>query len=140
MLKSAGFAVLALAAGVVVAQGTVAKIKPKTQAYALDAKSNGKEMTIKVGEKIVVTLETNPTTGYQLFMLSTGDEPWTLSSKKYIQDPHEDDEVGVGGRNQYVFTATKKGQGALSFVSARGFDLQNTLKGAKPWQVTVTVE
>ena len=140
MLKSAGFAVLALAAGVVLAEGSATKAKIKPQAYALDEKSNGKELKIKVGEKIVVTLETNPTTGYQLFMLSTGDEPWSLSSKKYIQDPHEDDEVGVGGRNQYIFTATKKGQGAISFVSARGFDLQNTLKGARPWQVVVTVE
>lgn len=131
--KLAAVAVTAIVVGAALAQG-------QAKAVNLGTKDNGKEIKVKVGQQVVVTLPTNPTTGYQLFMLSTGNEPWSLTSKKYIQDPREADEVGVGGKNVYTFTPTKKGQGAISFVSARVFDLENTLKSAKPWQVSVTVE
>lgn len=140
-LKTAAIASAAILVGTVWAQhqNSDHQLSDKA-AFALDQSSNGKELKIKVGQQIVVTLPTNPTTGYQLFMLSTGDEPWTLASKKYMQDAHEPGRVGVGGKNQYVFTATKKGMGAISFVSARVFDLEGTLKTSKPWQVSVTVE
>ena len=140
-LKTAAIASAAILVGTVWAQhhNLDHQLSDKV-AYALDQSSNGKELKIKVGQQIVVTLPTNPTTGYQLFMLTTGDEPFSISSKNYVQDAHEPGRVGVGGKNQYVFTAWRKGMGAISLVSARVFDLEKSLKSTKPWQVSVTVE
>ena len=104
----------------------------------LNEKDNGKDVNLKVGDRFSITLPSNPSTGYQLFMLTTGDEPWKFESKQFKSEGKS--MPGKGGREQFFFVVTKKGVGRLSIISARVFDLKGTLKEAKPYQVFVTAE
>jgi predicted secreted protein len=104
----------------------------------LTEKDNGKDVNLKVGDRFSITLPSNPSTGYQLFMLTTGDEPWKFESKQFKSEGKS--MPGKGGREQFFFVVTKKGVGRLSIISARVFDLKGTLKEAKPYQVFVTAE
>ena len=104
----------------------------------LNEKDNGKDVNLKVGDRFSITLPSNPSTGYQLFMLTTGDEPWKFESKQFKTEGKS--MPGKGGREQFFFVVTKKGVGRLSIISTRVFDLKGTLKEVKPYQVFVTAE
>lgn len=106
----------------------------------LKEEQNGSSVTLKKGEKFVVALKTNPTTGYQLHMISRGDEPWTLVSQQYRQDPTTGPATGVGGVELFEFKAKKSGSARLTFASLRTFDMKGTLRAAEPWQVSITVK
>lgn len=128
---------------------TVILILPLAAAAALSSQSapkvfgenhDGKEITVKVGESFIVKLPTNPTTGYSLFLLSDGNEPWSLASRSYKTSPAPAGTVGVGGFETFTFKATRSGSTQLAIISARGFDLKNTLKQAKPFVLRVSVK
>jgi inhibitor of cysteine peptidase len=103
-------------------------------------KSASKEISTKVGKTFSVTLDENPSTGYQLAMLSTGGEPWKLVSRKYVQKKSEPGMTGVGGKTTFTFRATKKGAGVLAFVNVQMFSLESTLKESTPVSYSVTVK
>lgn len=98
------------------------------------------EVSALVGKTFSVTVNENPTTGYQIALLSTGTEPWKLVSRKYKQDPAKSGAVGVGGKTTFTFKATKKGNGVVAFVAVRMFDLADTLKDAAPIVYNVKVK
>ena len=79
------------------------------------------DTTIKaqVGETFVIQLASNPTTGYQWKMTPTGDPGVNLESSKYVQDTHTGTEtmVGMGGMENWTFSAVSAGTGTLVFES-----------------------
>lgn len=91
-------------------------------------KSTEKEISTKVGKTFTVTIDENPTTGYQLAFLSTGNEPWRLVSKSFKKNPSKDEMVGVGGKATFTFKATKKGEGTLVFVNLQMFNAEESIK------------
>jgi predicted secreted protein len=104
----------------------------------LNEKDHGRELKLKVGDRFSITLPTNPSTGYQLFMLTSGDEPWKFLSKRFMSEGKS--LPGKGGQEQFFFQVTKAGTSRVSFISARIFDLEGTLKETKPFQVLITVK
>lgn len=91
-------------------------------------KTEPKELAAKVGKTFSVTLDENPSTGYQLAFLTTGGEPYRLVSKTFKRDAAKEGMVGVGGKATFTFKATKKGEGTLVFVSLRMFDAEESIK------------
>ena len=79
------------------------------------------DTTIKaqVGETFVIQLASNPTTGYQWKMTPKGDPGVNLESSKYVQDTQTGTAtmVGMGGMENWTFTASAAGTGTLVFDS-----------------------
>ena len=81
------------------------------------------DTTIKaqVGETFVIQLASNPTTGYQWKMTPTGDPGVNLESSKYVPDTQTgtatDTMVGMGGMENWTFSAVSAGTGTLVFES-----------------------
>jgi len=110
----------------------------KSPALKLTSASKGKEYSVKKGDTFSVTLPSNPSTGYQLCMISTGAEPWSVVGRSFKSDAKEPT-PGAGGQETITFKASKAGEGQVIFVNIRTFDLE-TLKEANPWSVNVTVK
>lgn len=127
---------VAIAGSFVVTLVVAAQPKP----LILTDADNGKELTVKGGGTFKVSLKTNPTTGYQLHFLSRGNEPWTLVSQSYKQDPASPRMAGVGGVETFTFRAKSQGTAKLTFVSVRSFAVKESLSTAEPWQVTIKVK
>ena len=79
------------------------------------------DTTIKaqVGETFVIQLASNPTTGYQWKMTPKGDPGVNLESSKYVQDTQTGTAtmVGMGGMENWTFSAVAAGTGTLVFDS-----------------------
>jgi len=79
------------------------------------------DTTIKaqVGETFVIQLASNPTTGYQWKMTPRGDPGVNLESSKYVPDTQTGTAtmVGMGGMENWTFTASAAGTGTLVFDS-----------------------
>jgi len=79
------------------------------------------DTTIKaqVGETFVIQLASNPTTGYQWRMTPKGDPGVSLGSSKYVPDTQTGTAtvVGMGGVENWTFSAVSAGTGTLVFDS-----------------------
>ena len=71
----------------------------------------------QVGETFVIQLASNPTTGYQWKMTPGGDAGVNLEGSKYVQDTQTGTAtaVGVGGVENWTFSAVSAGTGTLVF-------------------------
>lgn len=110
------------------------------KANAFTDAHDGKEVTVKVGQPFSITLPTNPTTGYSLYLLSDGQEPWRLDSRLYKPSPSPKGTVGVGGHETFKFTATKTGTSLVAIVAARPFELKANLRASQPFTLRVNVK
>ncbi|MEI7576844.1 MAG: protease inhibitor I42 family protein [Armatimonadota bacterium] len=130
-MRTLSFTVVFVAASAFAGQG---KLQVLTEEY------NGREIAVKKGESFVVSLKSNPTTGYQLHMISRGDEPWKLIKQQYQSEANSGRKTGVGGVERFEFKATRPGTARLTFVDVRSFDMKGTLATATPWQVSIVVK
>ena len=87
---------------------------------ALGKDDAGREITLVVGEKIQVTLDANPTTGYQ-WDIAEIDE----SVLKSVGDSYDADSpqlVGSGGQEIFTFEAVAVGKTALQMLYHQPWD------------------
>ncbi|MFH0880794.1 MAG: protease inhibitor I42 family protein, partial [Lentisphaerota bacterium] len=88
--------------------GACAADREAAPAVTMTDSNNGGSMEIAVGSDLVVTVEGNPTTGYQ-WQLESEEQPLPQSSA----DPEYDGDskqIGSGGLNTVNFTALAAGQ------------------------------
>lgn len=80
----------------------------------------GTEQTVntKAGENFSVSLESNPTTGYQWEADFESDYVEFLD-KQFVEYPQEPDIVGMGGRETFLFQALKSGETEIKFSYSR---------------------
>ncbi len=123
----AGIATLTLATGAVALSGCGDSSSTSTQtttgessagtSYTRDRTS----ITAQVGDTFVIQLAMNPSTGYQWQLTPSGDPGVNLKSSEYVQDPQTstgtETAVGVGGVENWTFTAEAAGTGTLAFGS-----------------------
>jgi len=100
---------------------------------------NGKNVTVKVGQSIEVTLAGNPTTGYS-WEPALADIDKTLLKQigepEYTQDETQGEVVGAGGTYTFVFDAQSAGTACLKLTYARPWEAAQPLE---TYQVTVTI-
>jgi len=89
----------------------------------LSQADNGKHIAVRVGRKIVVTLDGNPTTGYAWVTASVeGDSVRQVGKVEYQPDQQDEPRIGGGGK----FTVT--------FEAVRAGDARVTLEYRRPWE------
>jgi inhibitor of cysteine peptidase len=94
-----------------------------TQGTQITDADNGKQITIKSGDVVTVTLESNPTTGYSwqvieidnAVLLQDGDP-------EYKQSPGSEGLVGAGGTETFRFKAIGNGETSLGLGYMRPWE------------------
>ncbi|MEV6767897.1 protease inhibitor I42 family protein [Nocardia sp. NPDC051030] len=108
------------------------------EAVKLGVDADGKDVALTVGQGLVITLASNPTTGY-LWQLADLDQNIVKQNggQEYEQDPSPDGMVGVGGQATFNFVALTPGTTKLVLEYRRPWE-----QGSEPAQrltLTLTV-
>ena len=99
------------------------------------AAKTGTTVDARVGDTVVLSLEANPTTGYEWKF--TGGDTFTIRKSDYVPDPNPDQLVGRGGTQVVTLTVTKAGASDLLGTYARSWEMPSP--GAGP-DMTVTIK
>jgi inhibitor of cysteine peptidase len=87
---------------------------------------NGRTVKLKIGQKLVIKLHGNPSTGHQwLVSKVSGNGIKQVGSVRYVPDPTPPGTVGAGG--VYIATFRAVGTGTAKVA----------LKYARPWETNV---
>ncbi|WP_157355073.1 protease inhibitor I42 family protein [Nocardia terrae] len=108
------------------------------EAVKIGADSDGKDVSLAVGQGLIVTLEANPTTGYA-WVVGELDQNVVKQngSPEYQQDPNPNGMVGVGGKSVLNFVAAAPGSTKLSLEYKRAWE--QGIEPAKRFTVNLTV-
>ncbi len=105
----------------------------------LDASYNGQEIEVAVGDLLVITLESNPTTGFGWQLSGIDEDLLALIECRY--EPGENAEqgmVGAGGSEVWTFEALTKGETTISMEYSRPWE--GGEKAVQTFEVTVTIK
>ncbi len=111
-------------------------VRPISMPKKLTKADNGRQLEVQQGDRFVVTLAGNPTTGYQWKVASVD----TAIAKQIgaAQFEPASTAVGAGGILTLQFQAVGAGQTKLTLVYQRPFDKQTP--PAQTFEVTVVVK
>jgi len=98
---------------------------------ALGKDDSGREITLKVGEKFQVTLESNPTTGYQWDVDDVDESVLKQQGdSSYSAETSNPNIVGSGGEETFTFEAVGTGNTTLKLVYHRPWE-----EGVEPVEI-----
>ncbi len=99
---------------------------------------NGSRVRLGQGEELVITLESNPTTGYSWHVIETNPEVLKqVGEIEYEQSPGSDGLVGAGGTEMIRFEAVAPGEVTLTLGYYRSWEDKPPVE---TFTVTVVVE
>ena len=106
----------------------------------IDASHNGQEVAIDAGKLLVITLESNPTTGFMWELSESIDEVlMALVDSRY--EPGADAKIGLvgaGGTEVWTFETLKAGETTITMEYIRPWDSGE--KAVETFEVTVTIK
>ena len=90
----------------------------------LDAANNGSQVELKKGQILVITLESNPTTGFRWEMVEIDESILRQMGEPEfkVSDPRQPPPPGTGGWEIWRFEAMSAGQAALELVYHRPWE------------------
>jgi inhibitor of cysteine peptidase len=91
-----------------------------TPVLTLTQTDNGKSLTVGRGEKIVLHLHENPTTGFRWALEQADDEIVELVESNY--SPRSGSGAGGGGQHSWTFTAQKVGSARIGLKLWRAWE------------------
>lgn len=101
---------------------------------AIDPDDNGKTVAVPVGQQLMLSLPSNPSTGYQWSLAATL-PPQLVTAAETFESSGTPGLVGAGGTQVFTYSVVRAGSGVLTLVYARPWE-----KGVSPVETyTVTV-
>ncbi|MDF1542360.1 MAG: protease inhibitor I42 family protein [Anaerosomatales bacterium] len=97
---------------------------------------NGSILEMDVGQQLRITLEANPTTGYQWAI--EGDLPMQLEQAGEPEFTAESDAIGAGGSEVWSFEVVSTGEGTLRLKYWRSFEPE--VDPIETFEVSVSVK
>ena len=88
---------------------------------ALEAEDAGRQIELAVGEKMQVTLKSNPTTGYQWEVADIDESVLLQLGAEYDADSPQ--LTGAGGEEAFTFEAVGTGETALQLIYHRSWEV-----------------
>jgi inhibitor of cysteine peptidase len=129
-------ALLVLATLLFTACGSDAEPAEGTTTIDLTAADAGRTLSVHPGDEIVVTLDSNATTGFAWQMLTKpASEILDLVKSEYVAPDTE--LVGAGGEEVWRFVATGQGSTHVAMTYARSFSGETA---GEPFDFTVVVQ
>ena len=117
--------VLAASMAAVAFAGCTSAPRPARPAAAasvtLTAPDSGREVALVSGQRLVVSLAANPTTGYQWALVNAGGLV-PVGEPAYTPDAAAPGTVGSGGTSVWTFAAERPGRGTLRLAYGRAFE------------------
>ena len=86
---------------------------------------NGKTIELAVGEKLVIRLAENPTTGYRWAVEPGGEGFFDPPGSEFVQTP--DAKIGEGGIRVFSFEAIKPGKSSLAIKHWRAWQGESSV-------------
>ena len=103
----------------------------------VDNSYSGKQVELSVGQSLVVTLESNASTGYSWSLAQNSDETvLNKTGNEYVAP--QTTLVGAGGKEEWTFKALKKGTSTISMGYGRPWETDTP--PAKTFDLTVVVK
>ena len=105
----------------------------------LNDKDNGKTVKVAVGGAVILSLESNPTTGFSWTKVDKVDKDiLKLEKNDYMQKANPNGLVGVGGTTVIVYRALKKGKAKIDLTYMQPWEPDSQYN--TNYSVTVEVE
>ena len=112
---------------------------PAKAEVQLNDKDNGKTVKVAVGGNVILSLESNATTGFSWTKADKVDKDiLKLEKNDYFQSPNPNGMVGVGGKTVIVYQALKKGKAKIDLTYMQPWEPDS--KFNTNFSVTVEVE
>jgi len=105
---------------------------------SVDASYSGQQVEVAVGGSVIVTLESNASTGFQWVLVSIGDETVLEKVANTYESPEDTDMVGAPGKEIWTFKALKKGTSTISMEYSQPWE--NGTKAAETFNLIVVVK
>jgi len=88
----------------------------------LDMADNGRQIEVEVDQNLVISLESNPTTGFSWELVELEDPILQLMGEAEFQPSESKEIVGAGGTEIFRFKAVSIGQTTLTLVYHRSWE------------------
>ena len=102
----------------------------------VDSSYSGKQVELSVGQSLVVTLESNATTGYSWTLAQNSDES-VLKETGHEYIAPQTTLIGAGGNEEWTFKALKKGTSTISMGYSRPWE---SIPPVETFDLTVVVK
>ncbi|WP_235694689.1 protease inhibitor I42 family protein [Brevibacillus agri] len=79
-------------------------------------------LQVQSGQPSAVTLDANPTTGYQWALSNPLDETFLFLQSSEFVPPSQPARIGQGGQQRFTFRALRRGVTSLSFKYCRPWE------------------
>lgn len=103
----------------------------------IDKTFSGKEIEVAVGDSFVVSLDSNPTTGFEWALAENSDED-VLQKVDSEFEAAKTDLIGAGGKELWTFKALKEGTSTISMEYRRSWEEE--IEPAETFGLTVVVQ
>ncbi|MDY7018579.1 MAG: protease inhibitor I42 family protein [Chloroflexota bacterium] len=108
------------------------------KSVSVDASYDGKEVELGVGDSLLVTLESNSTTGFSWELAKISDETVLKQIHQKYEGPGSGAPPGAGGQEVWTFKAFKDGTSSISMEYSRPWE--GGEKAAETFNLTVIVK
>ena len=98
---------------------------PHVATITLTRADDGGVVALRVGDRLVLRLDENPTTGYRWAMEAHDEEVVSLQHQEYRPFPHA--AVGGGGQRSWTFIAHKAGTDTLQLKLWRAWEGESSI-------------
>ena len=88
----------------------------------LDMADNGRQIEVEVDQTLVISLESNPTTGFSWELIEFEDPILQSMGEAEFQPSESNEVVGAGGTEIFRFKTVGKGQTTLTLVYRRPWE------------------
>jgi len=105
---------------------------------SVDESYSGKEVALAVGGSLIVTLDSNATTGFEWELTEISDEAVLGLESSEFQPPEDTGVVGAPGKEIWTFNALKKGESCISMEYSQPWE--GGTKAAETFDLTVVVK
>jgi len=114
------------------------KVYPSAETVEVNEDDDGGQIELELGKLLVVTLESNPSTGYQWELVENNDSVLKQFGQKEYKPPETSNPrvVGAGGCEIFRFKAVSNGQMTLELVYHRSWE---DVEPLKTFSIQVTV-
>jgi len=105
---------------------------------SVDASYSGQQVEVAIGGSVIVTLDSNASTGFQWALVNISDEAVLEKAANTYEAPEDTGIVGAPGKEIWTFSALKKGTSTISMEYSQPWP--NGTKAAETFDLTVVVK
>ena len=105
--------------------------------FEIGVEDNGREVTLYEGQLLILTLDSNPTTGYSWQLGEFDEAVLKQTNHEYVPYERPPGKMGVGGKETWYFEGRAPGETALHLVYVRSWE--EDVEPAKTFTVRVVV-